>query len=62
MNYGDLPINFCLALSQNEAAIKQFEKLNDSQKQSVINKTRKINTKQEMRCFVDSISEGSIVL
>lgn len=62
MDYSDLPVGFGMALLQNEDAMKQFEGLDESQKQAVINKTRKINSKNDMKCFVNSLSEGSIVI
>lgn len=62
MNYSDLPVGFGMALMQNEVAMKQFEKLDELQKQAVINKTRKINSKNDMKCFVNSLSEGSIIV
>lgn len=41
MNKTDLPIGFGIALAQNETAMKQFESLSSTQKEAVINKTRK---------------------
>ena len=58
MNKSDLPLGFGMALAQNETAMKQFESLNENQKLSVINKTRKINSKHEMQSFVNCLSEG----
>ena len=58
MNKTDLPIGFGIALAQNETAIKQFESLSSTQKEAVINKTRKINSKNEMQLFVNYLSEG----
>ncbi len=60
MNKIDLPLGFGMALAQNETAMKQFEALNENQKLSVINKTRKINSKHEMQSFVHCLSEGSL--
>ena len=60
MNKTDLPIGFGIALAQNETAMKQFESLSSTQKEAVINKTRKINSKNEMQCFVNYLSEGSL--
>lgn len=57
---GDLPLSFVMALSQNEPALKRFEGMNEAQKKAVINKTRKINSKHEMRSFVDYLSEGNL--
>lgn len=60
MDKTDLPIGFGMALAQNETAMKQFEALSENQKQTVINKTRKINSKHEMQSFVNCLSEGSL--
>lgn len=60
MNKKDLPLGFGMALAQNEAAMKQFETLTESEKETVINKTRKINSKREMQCFVNCLSEGGL--
>ena len=58
MNKPDLPIGFGIALAQNETAMKQFESLSSTQREAVINKTRKINSKNEMQLFVNYLSEG----
>ena len=58
MNKTDLPIGFGIALAQNETAMKQFESLSSTQKEAVINKTRKINSINEMQLFVNYLSEG----
>ncbi len=58
MNKTDLPIGFGIALAQNETAMKQFESLSSTQREAVINKTRKINSKNEMQLFVNYLSEG----
>lgn len=62
MNNGDLPIGFVMALAENEAAMKKFSALNENQKEAVLNKTRKINSKNEMQCFVNYLSEDSLKL
>lgn len=53
MNSKDLPINFVMALAQNETALKEFQNMSETQKTAVVDKTRKINTKLEMKSFVD---------
>lgn len=58
MNKNDLPLGFGMALAQNETAMQQFEALTGKQKEAVINKTKKINSKKEMKSFVNSLSEG----
>lgn len=60
MNKNELPLGFGMALAENENAMKQFESLNEAQKQAVLNKTRKINSKQEMQSFVSYLSQGSL--
>ncbi len=55
-----MPLGLGMALVQNERAMKQFEALNDQQKQTVINKARKINSKEEMQGFVSYLSEGNL--
>ncbi|MDE5670972.1 MAG: YdeI/OmpD-associated family protein [Eubacterium sp.] len=60
MNKKELPMNLRNALAKNEDAMKQFDTLSDSQKQAVINKTRKINSNYEMDCFLDYFSNGSL--
>ncbi len=60
MEKNSLPLGLGMALVQNERAMKQFEALNDQQKQTVINKARKINSKEEMQGFVSYLSEGNL--
>lgn len=48
----ELPMGFGMALAQNEAAMKQFEALSESEKQAVIQKTHSVQSKQEMRQLV----------
>lgn len=60
MNINDLPIGFGRALEKNEPAMKRFEALTDSQRNDVINRTHKINSKYEMQCLVNSLSDGTL--
>ena len=60
MNKKDLPLGFGMALAQNEPAMKRFEALSEAQKNDVINRTHKINSKYEMQCLVNSLSEGTL--
>ena len=62
MNKNELPLGLSMALAKNEAAMKQFEALTEQQKQSVINKTRKINSKHGMQCFVNCLSDGNLTI
>lgn len=47
MNKNDLPLGFGMALAQNETAMQQFEALTGKQKEAVVNKTKKINSKKK---------------
>ena len=62
MNRNDLPLGLGMALSKNEPAMKQFEALSEQQKSAVINRTKKINSKYEMQCLVNGLSEGTLNL
>lgn len=60
MKSNELPIGFVMALAQNDGALKKFDELNDMQKEALVNKTKKINSKRDMKSFVDSLSEGTL--
>ena len=56
----ELPLGFGMALAQNEAAMKRFESLSETEKQAVLAKTHSVRSKQEMRQLVDGLcSPGS---
>ncbi|MCH5314502.1 MAG: hypothetical protein J1E81_01210 [Eubacterium sp.] len=57
MNPKDLPINFVMALAQNETALKEFQNLSDEQKSAVADRTRQISSKREMKSFVDKFPD-----
>lgn len=54
----ELPLGFGMALAQNEAAMKQFESLSDSEKQAVLQQARGVNSKREMQQLVAGIVNG----
>lgn len=55
--YGrDIPMGLGMALMQNEAAYLRFFSLNEKQRQQVIDGTKGINSKEEMRNYVSGIS------
>lgn len=56
----DFPLSFGLALAQNEPALEKFKSLTNEQKKAVINKTRKINSKQDMCSFVNCLCDDSL--
>lgn len=53
----ELPLGFGMALAQNEAAMRQFEALSDSEKQAVIQQTHSVRSKREMRQLVNSLCQ-----
>lgn len=57
MNSKDLPINFVMALAQNETALREFQNLSEVQKTAVVDKTRNIGSKLEMKSFVEHLSD-----
>lgn len=60
MNPKDLPINFVMALAQNDTALKEFQGLTEAQKSAVADKSRAIKSKREMKSFVDHLPEINI--
>ena len=53
----DLPLGFGLALAQNRDALYSFSKMTEQQKKEVINHTHTIQSKQEMKSFVNSLNK-----
>ena len=58
-NYNELPMGFSMALMKNEAAMKYFQSLDESQKQQIIANTHNINSKKEMQSYMNSLSSGN---
>ncbi len=54
-NGRDIPLGFGMALAQNVKAMEKFASLSEQEKKQLIDKTHSINSKQEMKQFVDSI-------
>ena len=55
------PLGFGMALAQNEAAMKKFESLTESEKLAVLQKTHSVRSKQEMQQLVSSLDAQSAV-
>lgn len=51
----DLPMGLSMALAQNQDALTKFANMTNTQKQSVIDATHKVNSKQEMRNLVNEL-------
>lgn len=57
----ELPLGFGMALAQNEATMKKFESLTESEKLAVLQKTHSVRSKQEMQQLVSSLDAQSAV-
>lgn len=56
-----VPIGFGMALAQNARALDRFCKLSDSERKTVVEEARSLRSKQEMREYVDGISNRSFM-
>ncbi|MGN1306654.1 MAG: hypothetical protein ACI4V3_03195 [Faecousia sp.] len=56
MKEKELPLGFGMALAQNEAAMKRFESLTETEKQSVLEQAHHVHSKREMQQLVSGIS------
>lgn len=60
-NYLDnskIPMGLGMALAQNINAMKAFTNMSEERQQAVLNHTHQINSKNEMRSFVEDIANG----
>ena len=53
-----VPLGLGMALAQNSEALSRFAGLSGEQRQQIIEKTHGINSKKEMRSFVDNLSKN----
>ncbi len=51
----DLPLGLTLALAQNLNALDHFASMTDVKRREVIEKAKKIKSKEEMRAYVQDI-------
>ena len=54
----ELPVGFAMALAMNEPAMKKFESLSPAEKESIIQQTHGVKSRQEMQQIVTSIAAG----
>lgn len=62
MGINELPLGFGMALAQHPDAMDVFSKMDDKEKQSVIDKTHYIQSKTEMHNFVIELSRRNTML
>lgn len=55
MENQEMPIGFGMALAMNPGAMEKFAALPESKKQEIINGTHFVNSKAEMRQYVENI-------
>lgn len=55
--FRDLPLGFGMALVQNEKALLRFGKMSDMEQQRILDHTHGIESKEEMKAFIDSIAQ-----
>jgi uncharacterized protein YdeI (YjbR/CyaY-like superfamily) len=54
-NKSDLPLGLGMALAQNSNAMTKFANLPDNRKREIIEQTHSLNSKQEMKEFVNRL-------
>ena len=59
MNSSELPLGFCMALAQNEKAMRKFESLSPAQKEAVVRQTRLVRSKREMQGIVAALTDAA---
>lgn len=57
MNGKELPLGFGMALAQNEAAMKKFESLPETERQAVVEQAHHVHSKREMRQLISGFAE-----
>ena len=53
----EMPVGFAMALAQNPEAMEKFALLSEEKKKEIINGVRSINSKNEMREYVNRINK-----
>ena len=54
----ELPVGFAMALAMNEPAMRKFESLSPAEKESIVQQTHGVKSRQEMQQIVTSIAAG----
>ena len=52
----ELPVGFALALAMKESAMKKFESLSPAEKESIVQQTHSVKSRNEMQKIVMSIA------
>ncbi len=57
MRSDEMPLGFAMALAMNTSAMENFSKLDENRKHEIIEGTKNIKSRDEMRNYVNSIGE-----
>ena len=57
LNNDEIPLGLGMALAQNMDAMRVFSSLSESSRQNVIDRSRQVNSKQEMERLVAGLTE-----
>lgn len=57
MQMNDLPLGFVMSLAINKEALEKFSSFDDGKKQEVLSSLLTINSRNEMRQFVDRLAK-----
>lgn len=56
----DLPLGFAMSLAQNGEAMDYFSTLTEEEKQAIVEHTHQIQSKQEMRAYVEQLQRREL--
>lgn len=60
VNGPEIPMGFGMALAQNARALEAFSRLSDLQQQQIIDGTHEIESKQQMKAYVQQLADGTL--
>ena len=58
MDFYKVPIGFGMALAQNTAAMNRYARLNEQEKQEILNRAHNVTSEKEMYTLVASLANG----
>lgn len=59
-NKEQMPLGLSFSMAMDEKAMERFAGMNETEKETVINQARQVESKAEMEALVHEISEGKI--
>ena len=60
VNGPEIPMGFGMALAQNARALEAFPRLSDLEQQQIIDGTHEIESKQQMKNYVQQLADGTL--